>query len=676
MTSEENNLSELKEASASAMSSRKRMRAYRRLLKVQRKEDKTDRANNAEDRLRGEQDWQSRGKVSKDRETRRRYLKRYYLWLKPFRGVLALLVCIGLFVSGLEMVIPILSGQLIDIVLGTSRWMERFPLLQQYPATTLVLAFGGIAVSTIVLGRVLNFWRNFKLSVVNAQVTHRLRDQLHERILRLPLNDLHDLKAGGVVSRLSGDVDGTIGLVHQALLSPIQSLLRLAVVAAYLFYLNWLVALLSLSVLSVMGAVYYILMRQVRPVYRSMGEDRQQIDARLTEAFGGIRVVRTFAREQRERLVYGVGHHTVIRKRIWIQLVQGFLLLFWEMLIPLTSLLIVALGCWLIATGHEHFTPGDIIQFQMLTFMVLNPVFMLVNSITETQRSLASMERVYELLERPEEKPDRPDALPAPSRIDAISIHGMWFAYNKEDEDPETIDDSDFVLRDVNLEVAGGSVVAFVGPSGAGKTTLTDLLARFHDPVKGSIQLNGVDLRDYRLAEYRSLLGVVQQEVFLFDGTIRENIAYGTRHASEEAIISAAQRANALEFIEKLEKGFDSIIGERGVKLSGGQRQRLSIARAILADPKMLILDEATSNLDTESEQLIQASLSELFKNRTTFVVAHRLSTIRNADLIVVIDEGQVQQQGTHAALMAAGAGTLYYDMVQRQQQSEHSDPL
>jgi ATP-binding cassette subfamily B protein/subfamily B ATP-binding cassette protein MsbA len=246
----------------------------------------------------------------------------------------------------------------------------------------------------------------------------------------------------------------------------------------------------------------------------------------------------------------------------------------------------------------------------------------------------------------------------APARVTELRFVDVSFAYRPGEP----------VVSHFDLTVPGGRVVALVGRSGAGKTTVTDLVARFHDPTEGQILLNGTDLRKLRLKSFRQLLGVVQQEVFLFDGTVRENLAYGRRHASEAEIIDAAKRANAHEFIAVLPDGYDSIIGERGVKLSGGQRQRLAIARALVADPQILILDEATSNLDTESEQLIQASLTELLRGRTSFVIAHRLSTIAHADVIVVMDSGRIVERGTHAELMRAQG--MYYSMVTRQQEA------
>jgi len=268
------------------------------------------------------------------------------------------------------------------------------------------------------------------------------------------------------------------------------------------------------------------------------------------------------------------------------------------------------------------------------------------------------MERVFELLAMEDDKPDRPDARDAPGIVREVRFDGVEFEYREGRP----------VVRDFNVVVPGGSVVALVGRSGAGKTTVTDLVARFHDPTKGRILLNGDDIRDLRLRTYRSLLALVQQDVFLFDGSVRDNIAYGRHEATDAEVEDAARRANAHEFIDRLPERYETFVGERGVKLSGGQQQRLAIARAILASPQILILDEATSNLDTESEQLIQASMSTLLAGRTTFVIAHRLSTVRRANLILVMEEGCIVERGTHEELMDSGGA--YHDMVVRQMES------
>jgi ATP-binding cassette, subfamily B, bacterial len=329
----------------------------------------------------------------------------------------------------------------------------------------------------------------------------------------------------------------------------------------------------------------------------------------------------------------------------------------WGLLMAGVNVVIVWYGGYLNVVGRA--SVGDLMAFQWYTFLLLNPVWNIVNSFSELQRSLAAMERVFEVLAMDHDKPDRPDARDAPPVVREVRLEEVEFEYREGRP----------VVRDFSVVVPGGSVVALVGRSGAGKTTVTDLVARFHDPTRGRILVNGTDVRDFRLRTYRDLLALVQQDVFLFDGSVRDNIAYGRHGATAAEVEDAARRANAHEFIVKLPQQYETFVGERGVKLSGGQQQRLAIARAILASPQILILDEATSNLDTESEQLIQASMATLLAGRTTFVIAHRLSTIRRADLILLMEDGRVTERGTHEQLM--GARGAYYRMVLRQMESD-----
>jgi len=354
------------------------------------------------------------------------------------------------------------------------------------------------------------------------------------------------------------------------------------------------------------------------------------------------------------------GRHMVLRKELFAHRRELVLWTSWGLLQAGVNVVIVWYGGYLNIAGGASI--GDIMAFQWYSFLLLGPVWQIVNTFSELQRSLAAMERVFDVLAMDDDMPDRPGARPAPPVVHELRFEDVEFAYREGQP----------VVRDFTVAVPGGSVVALVGRSGAGKTTVTDLVARFHDPSRGRILLNGADLRDLRLRTYRDLLAIVQQDVFLFDGSVRDNIAYGRREATDAEIEEAARRANAHEFIVKLPEQYETFIGERGVKLSGGQQQRLAIARAILASPQILILDEATSNLDTESEQLIQASMAALLAGRTTFVIAHRLSTVRRANLILLMEDGRVVERGTHDELMSARGA--YYEMVQRQMDPHRQD--
>jgi ATP-binding cassette, subfamily B, bacterial len=370
--------------------------------------------------------------------------------------------------------------------------------------------------------------------------------------------------------------------------------------------------------------------------------------------------VRAFGRELRELIEYMRGRHTVLRKELFAHRREMVLWTSWGLLLGAVNVVIVWYGGYLNLMGRASI--GDIMAFQWYTFLLMNPVWNIVNSFSELQRSLAAMERVFDVLGMENDKPDRPDARDAPRVAHEVQFEDVEFEYREGRP----------VVREFNVTVPGGTVIALGGRSGAGKTTVTDLVARFHDPTRGRILLNGSDIRDFKLATYRDLLAIVQQDVFLFDGSVRDNIAYGRHDASDAEVEDAARRANAHEFIDRLPDRYDTFVGERGVKLSGGQQQRLAIARAILASPQILILDEATSNLDTESEQLIQASMASLLAGRTTFVIAHRLSTIRRADLILLMEDGRIIERGTHEELMRAKGG--YHDMVLRQMEANQQD--
>ena len=579
----------------------------------------------------------------------RAYLREYVVWLRPHRYAVGFVFLLALIAAGLQMVNPLFMRFIVDhVLLGTGLTpLQRLAHLH---------VAGLVFLAVVVASNLAEALRDYRQRLLNVRVRLTLRRSLYERLLHLPLPKLQDMKTGGILSRLTGDVDTTTGLLQLALMSPAISVIRLLIAVVILTRLNWRLALTALAIVPGITLMSFIFARRIRPIYRSVRKDVEALDGRVGETFSGIRVVRAFRREMLELLDYMVGRHTVLRKEMFAHRREMVVWTAWGLLLGVINVVIVWYGGWLNLRGGA--SVGDIMAFQWYTFLLLNPVWNIVNSFSELQRSLAAMERVFEVLGMENDKPDRPHAIDAPRAVREITFDGVEFEYREGHP----------VVQDFDVVVPGGTMLALVGRSGAGKTTVTDLVARFHDPTRGRLLLNGVDIRDFKLGSYRDLLAVVQQDVFLFDGSVRDNVAYGRPEATDAEVEDAARRANAHEFIELLPERYDTFIGERGVKLSGGQQQRLAIARAILADPQILILDEATSNLDTESEQLIQASMSTLLAGRTTFVIAHRLSTIRRADLILLMEEGRVTERGRHEDLMAARG--VYHAMVMRQMET------
>ena len=635
-----------------ARSSRQRYKHFVRDYRDRRLDDRTDEASGKRpivERVQAATGQSEEGKPRLLGGKRREYIREYLRWLRPHRYGVATLFVLALVGTGLQMIEPLFMRFIIDrVLLNTS--LDTATRLNR-----LNLA-GFTFLSVIILASLVGIMRDYRQRLLNTQVMLSLRRSLFDRLLHLPLQRLWDMKTGGILSRLTGDVDTTSGLLQGAIVSPSVSFIRLFIAIGVLLALNWRLAIMAIMVIPGAMLISFVFARRVRPIYRAVRKDVEEIDGRVGETFSGIRVVRAFGREKRELLDYLRGRHTVLRKELFAQRRELLLWSGWGLLVSAVNVVITWFGGYLNITAAASI--GDIMAFQWYMFLLLNPVWNIVNSFSELQRSLAAMERVFEVLALPADKPDRPDARLAPRVVHEIALEHVEFEYREGRP----------VVRDFDVTVPGGSVVALVGRSGAGKTTVTDLVARFHDPSKGRIVVNGTDIRDFKLASYRSLLAIVQQDVFLFDGSVRDNIAYGRHSASAAEIEDAARRANAHEFIEKLPEGYDTFVGERGVKLSGGQQQRLAIARAILANPQILILDEATSNLDTESEQLIQASMAELLAGRTTFVIAHRLSTVRRANLILLMEDGRIIERGTHEELMTARG--LYYAMVLRQAES------
>ena len=523
------------------------------------------------------------------------------------------------------------------------------------PLMILILIAVGVTVVTLLRTVIYLYGRWLCTKVVNL-VQMSIRRRVFEHMLELPLHKIQQLKSGGATSLIREDAGGIAELVFSMIYNPWQAIVQLIGSFIILVIVDWRLMVAGLLLLPAVYFSHRTWIYAIRPLYRDVRQRRQTVDSNTTETFGGIRVVRTFARQRSESKRFTWWSHVLVRQQLLVWWRTRLIEIIWEVIIPLASTSLLVYGGWQILQGQ--LTLGDLMMFLVYLTMLLGPIATLTGSAVQFQNNLAGLDRILDLLATPRELQNRSGAkrVQRSAAAGQVRFSNVWFRYPENES---------WILRDISFVAEPGTTVAIVGRSGAGKTTLCNLVARFFDPEKGGIQLDGVDLTDLQLHSYRRLLGVVEQDVFLFDGTIAENIAYGKRRATEESIIAAAKAAAADEFIRQSPKGYATRIGERGFKLSGGQRQRLAIARAILADPKILILDEATSNLDSESEKAIQKSLADLLKNRTSFVIAHRLSTIMNADQILVLDQGEIVQQGTHNELMSQSG--IYNQMVRLQ---------
>jgi ATP-binding cassette, subfamily B, bacterial len=577
--------------------------------------------------------------------------------LRPFRGAMG--IALGTLTIGtiLNLVPPAATKVAIDNVFmrqplpaSLARWL---PTQATTDASVLLTWIAGTIVTLSFIGTVVHLTGRWQATRVTKLLQASLRRAAFQHAVHLPLGRIWQLKSGGLTSLLREDAGGVAELVFSMIYNPFRAIVQLIGILTVLAWTDWRLLLGAVLLLPLVWFSHRTWIGRIRPLYRDIRQQRSEVDAQSTETFGGMRVVRAFARERSESGRFATGSHLMARQEILTWWWSRGIELAWALFVPIGSALLLWYGGKQVLGGS--LTPGDLVLFMTYLVMLLGPMEALASSATNFQTNLAGYDRTLDLLSESPELPDRAGArtLDRETVRGDIAVEGLTFAYPGADEN---------VLTDVSFRARSGEMIAFVGASGAGKTTLSNLIARFFDPTSGRITIDGTDLRDIRLSSWRRLLGVVEQDVFLFDGTVAENIAYADREASRTRIEAAARTACAHDFIAALPQGYDTRIGERGVRLSGGQRQRLAIARAVLADPRVLILDEATSNLDVESEQAIQQGLANLMRQRTSFVIAHRLSTIRHADRIVVLRGGRVVQQGSHDELMQ-GSGP-YRDMV------------
>ncbi|HXG56741.1 MAG TPA: ABC transporter ATP-binding protein [Vicinamibacterales bacterium] len=546
------------------------------------------------------------------------------------KGRLALGMVLMLISRASGLVLPASSKYLIDDVIGQGRVDLLKPIALIAGVATILDALSSFALSQV-------------LGVAAQRAITDMRRRVEAHVARLPVRYFDSTKSGILVSRVMNDAEGIRNLVGSGLVQLFGSLVTAGAAITYLFYLNWWLTLVTLTVLTVFGVVLWFAFSSVRPAFRERGKIYSEVSGRLTETIGGIRIVKTYTAEKREELVFTTGAHRLFRNIAkTITTISG--------ISAFGSVVIGAIGVVMILVGGQamidgRMTIGEFLTYVLFTGLMAAPIMQISSIGTQISEAFAGLDRIHEILEMKTE--DDEDVLKEPlGTVDGeIAFENVTFAYNAGVP----------VLKDVTFRAPAGTTTALVGSSGSGKSTLISLVMTFNRPKVGKIFVDGRDLSSVRLRDYRTQLGVVLQDNFLFDGTVAENIRYGRPDATHDQIREVSRIAHADEFIEAFEKQYDTIVGERGVKLSGGQRQRVAIARAILADPRILVLDEATSSLDSESEALIQDGLKSLRKGRTTFVIAHRLSTIRSADQILVLEHGEIVERGSHRELMALG---------------------
>ena len=550
------------------------------------------------------------------------------IWIHRKRLALGLLLMLINRLAGF--VLPASTKYLMDDVVAKGHWDLLPKLAMAVGAAAIVDAISSFANSQI-------------LGVAAQRAITDMRKDVEAHVMRLPIRYFDSTKSGVLISRIMTDAEGIRNLVGTGLVQLTGSILTASIALGFLIYLNWKLTVVTLVILVLFGGGMATAFQRLRPLFRERGQINAEVTGRLAESLGGVRIVKAYTAEKREELVFAQGAHrlfrNVARSLTGVSSVTAF-----------SSLVIAAIGIAMMLIGGSairagEMTIGDFFQYFAFTAMITMPVIQLASIGTQLSEAFAGLDRIREIRRMATEDQEDADREPLADIRGEIAFENVTFEYNPGVP----------VLKNVTFTAPAGSTTALVGSSGSGKSTLISLVMTFNRPQSGRVVVDGHDLTSIKLRDYREHLGVVLQDNFLFDGTIAANIAYARPHASRDEIKAVSRIAHCDEFIEEFEKGYDTIVGERGVRLSGGQRQRVAIARAILADPKILILDEATSSLDSESEAMIQDALKALRAGRTTFVIAHRLSTIRSSDQIMVLEHGEIVESGTHEALLDKG---------------------
>ncbi|WP_414527369.1 ABC transporter ATP-binding protein [Nodularia chucula] len=574
--------------------------------------------------------------------------KRFFRYIWQYKLQLLLGSSTIFFLSFLQVIIPQITRYVIDVIIPNKRF-DLIPWLGLSIAS-ISLLMGG-----------LNFARSYMMSLVGQKTIYDIRNDLYQHLQHLSLSFFENQRTGTLMARVMRDVDSLEKLVTTDVAEIVAEIFTFVVIVTYLIYADWQLTLLILVTLPLMIYLTQYFGKRMRGAYQEVQLQGAEMNNHLQESLSNIKLIKSCANEKYEIDRFSDRNLQNMQANLAaVQLSSGFAPVI-DFMNNLGNITVLAYGSWEVMKGRM--TVGDLTAFLAYLNQINQPTKRFSKVMHVIQKGATALERVFETLDTQPEVQEKPDAIALPEMQGHIQWEAVEFGYAS----------SQPVIHNFTLDMQPGMTVALVGASGAGKTTLANLAARFYDPQQGRILIDGYDIRDVSLNSLRSQMGIVSQETLLLHGTVRENIAYGKPGVDVEEIISAAKIAHADEFIIELPQGYDTVIGERGVKLSGGQRQRIAIARALIKNPQFLILDEATSALDTESEYLIKEALQELLKNRTCLVIAHRLSTIQNADLIVVLEKGQIIETGTHNQLLAHSGRYAHLHAMQFPQKREET---
>jgi ABC-type multidrug transport system fused ATPase/permease subunit len=567
-------------------------------------------------------------------------LRRLFSYLLPYWKTLLVSSVLLLARAGAELVPPLFQRAIVDEVIGAAD-LSRLGLL------------AGLLIAVYALQQLINAADMFIRHALGERFILDLRVRVYAYLQKLSLSFFERTSTGELMSRVTNDVNALEHFVTHGSALTIVDLLRLVGGATILFVLDARLALLVLLPVPILAVALRYFNTRIRPIYRHIRARLGDINAQLQDSLSGIRIIQSFVQEEQELARFTTESESYYQARV-----QG--IRYWATFFPsmrfvasLGTVIVLAAGSIMVV--NDSLSLGTLVAFLSYTVAFYEPINRLTEIDNVFQEAIAAGERIFELLDTTADIKDTPDAVKLPPIQGEVRFDDVHFRYGTGDD----------VLQDVTFHMAPGEVVALVGPSGAGKTSIANLLCRFYDPIRGQILVDGIDVRQVQLSTLRSQVAVVLQDTFLFNTSVRDNLLYGKPNATEEELLAATEAAYARQFIEALPDGYDTEIGERGVKLSGGQKQRLALARALLADPRILILDEATSSVDAEAEYLIQQALDAVLKGRTALVIAHRLSTIRNADKIIALEEGRIVEVGDHRELMERGG--LYSQLYQRQ---------